>query len=214
MEMNMAKMMQSVETIGSGPRSWREEAEMLLSLLDCVILNREAVYASSEFTTGTRFYDLCRKYNVKTAEDLKRRLADEYLNRLLTPNKDEGIRFARKLRGLGNSTVLTPNPFHADPLNQRRNWSQSEYLDFWKLVISKKCHAVYFNDGWQFSNGCTFEYLAGLTAGVQLFDYCGEPLKLGVAIEMIATAIEGLEKDGFSVPRLREVLAGLSSFSP
>jgi hypothetical protein len=209
----MANMMQTVDTVSARTRSWQEEAEMLLSLLDCVVLDREAVYASSEFTTGRRFYDLCRQYNVRTAEELKHRLGSEYSNRLLATNKDEGIRFARNLRELGHTIVLTPNPFHADPLNLKRNWTQSEYLGFWNLVISRKCHAVYFNEGWQFSNGCTFEYLAGLKAGVQLFDHCGNPLELAAAIEMIATAIESLERERFSVPKLREVLAELSSFS-
>ena len=209
----MSNTLQTVDNVGSGKRSWREEAEMLLSLLDCIVLDREAVYASSEFTTGRRFYDLCRQYGVRTSEDLKRRLGGEYLNRLLTPNKDEGIRFARKLRELGHTLVLTPNPFHADPLNLKRNWSQSEYLDFWNLVISRKCHAVYFNEGWQFSNGCTFEYLAGLRAGVKLFDDCGVPLELAAAINRITAAVESLESDGFSVPKLREVLGELSSLS-
>jgi len=207
----MGKITQTIETVGARARSWQEEAEMLLSLLNCVVLDREAVYASSEFTTGKRFYDLCRQYNVRTAEDLKRQLGNEYADKLLKVNKNEGIHFARNLRERGNSIVLTPNPFHADPLNQMRNWSQSEYLDFWNLVISKKCHAVYFNEDWQFSNGCTFEYLAGLRAVVQLFDHRGKPLELAAATELIAWAIETLERDGFSVPKLREVLAELSS---
>lgn len=209
----MPKMTQAVDTVGVRTRSWQEEAEMLLSLLNCVVLDREAVYASSEFTTGRRFYDLCRQYNVTTAEDLKRRVGNEYTDRLLTANKDEGIRFARKLREAGHSIVLTPHPFHADPLNLKRNWSQSEYLDFWNLVISKKCHAVCFNEGWQFSNGCTFEYLAGLKAGIQLFDDRGRPLEPAAAKKMITAAIETLENDGFRVPKLREVLAELISFS-
>jgi hypothetical protein len=209
----MAKTMQSVDAVDSRTRSWKEEAEMLLSLLNCVVLDREAVYASSEFTTGRRFYDLCREYEVTTAEALKQRLGDAYLRRLLTPNKEEGILFARKLRELGQGIVLTPNPFHADPLNLKRNWSQREYLDFWNLVISRKCHAVYFNQAWQFSNGCTFEYLAGLNAGVPLFDHCGQRLELRAAIEMIAAAIGTLESDGFAVPKLREVLAELSLLS-
>ena len=209
----MGKMTPVVDTASARTRSWQEEAEMLLSLLNCVVLDSEAVYASSEFTTGRRFYDLCRQYNVRTAEDLKRRLGDEYSNRLLAANKDEGICFARRLRELGHTLVLTPNPFHADPLNLKRNWSQGEYLDFWNLVISKKCHAVFFNEGWQFSNGCTFEYLAGLKAGVQLFDDRGRPLEPAVAKKMIAAAIESLENDGFRVPKLREVVAELISFS-
>ncbi len=207
----MNKMTQTLENKNSRTRSWKEEAEMLLSLLSCIVLDREAVYASSEFTTGKRFYDLCREYRVGTSEDLKRRLGNQYLDKLLTPNKDEGIRFARTLRESGKVIVLTPNPFHADPLNLKRNWSQNEYLDFWNLVISRKCNSVYFNEGWQFSNGCTFEYLAGLKAGVQLFDHRGEPLQLPAAVEMIATAIEALEREGFSVPKLRDVLEKLGS---
>lgn len=207
----MEKMTQTIDAVGTRARGWQEEAEMLLSLLDCIVLDREAVYASSEFTTGRRFYDLCRQYNVRTAEDLKHRLGAEYAHKLLVVNKDEGVLFARKLRELGHSIVLTPNPFHADPLNLKRNWSQGEYLDFWKLVISRKCHAVFFNEGWQFSNGCTFEYYAGLQARVQLFDSYGKPLERTVAIEMIATAIQGLEADGFKVPKLREILAELTS---
>lgn len=206
-------MTQTLETISARQRSWQEEAEMLLSLLDCIILDREAVYASSEFTTGRRFYQLCRQYNVRSAEELKSRLGDKYVSLLLTPNKDAGIRFARDLRALGHPLVLTPNPFHADPLNLKRNWSQSEYLEFWRMVIERKCHAVCFNEGWEFSNGCTFEYLAGLQAGAQLFDHCYKPLNPVLARDTISYAIETLEKDGFSVPKLREVLSELSSFS-
>jgi uncharacterized protein DUF4406 len=207
----MGKMTQTIDTVNARTRSWHEEAQMLLSLLDCVVLDREALYASSEFTTGRRFYELCRQHNVRTAEELKSRLGDEYVSQLLTPNKEEGIRFARRLRKLGHSIVLTPNPFHADPFNLGRNWSQVEYLDFWKMVIVTKCHAVCFNEGWQFSNGCTFEYLAGLKAGLQLLDHRNQPLDIVAAREMIAGAIESLESDGFRAPKLHEVLAELIS---
>ena len=207
----MENMAQTIDTDNARQRTWLEEAEMLLSLLDCVVLDREAVYASSEFTTGRRFYNLCRQFNVRTGEDLKRRLGGEYGSRLLVVNRDEGIRFARKLRELGHSIVLTPNPFHADPLNLRRNWSQTEYLDFWKMVIERKCYAVSFNEGWEYSNGCTFEYLAGLKAGSQLFNHCWKSLTPAEARDTIAYAIETLEKDGFNVPKLHEVLDELNS---
>ena len=184
-------------------RTWQEEVDMLLSMIDCLVLDREAVYASSEFTTGTRFYDLCRRYGVRTGEELKKKLGKEYYSQLLLPNKEEGIRFARRVRELGSSLVLTPNPFVAP------GWSQLEYLGFWDEVIAKKCRAVYFNQGWEFSNGCTFEYLVGLKAGIPLFDYRNEPLQPAAAKAMISTAIESLEKEGFTVPKLRKVCAEL-----
>lgn len=197
----------------SRTRTWQDEADILLSLIDCLVLDREAVYASSEFTTGRRFYQLCRRYKVRTGEELKKRLGREYAAELLQPNKQEGIRFARRLREFGHAIVLTPNPFHADPAFKDQNWSQDEYLEFWETVIRRKCRAVYFNQGWECSNGCTFEYLIGFKAGLgdSLFDHEGKLLDLRRAREMIGAAIESLEKEGFRVAKLQKVYAELDS---
>ena len=81
------------------------------------------------------------------------------------------------------------------------------------MVIARKCHSVYFNEGCQFSNGCTFEYVVSLKASVPVFDHYGNPLELSSAMRLIASAVERLEGDSFSVPKLREVLAELSSLS-
>lgn len=206
----MGKATQAIQNART--RTWQAEAHMLLSLLDCLVLDREAVYASSEFTTGRRLYELCREYNVRAKEQLKKQLGKQYETRLLVPNKEEGIRFARKLREFGHHVVLTPHPFHADPLNLKgQNWSQDEYLEFWNMVIRKKCHAVYFNQAWEFSNGCTFEYLVGLKAGIPLLDHDNKPLEVARAKQMIGSAIGSLEKEGFSVPGLRKVYAELTS---
>ena len=196
---------QALEKTRTRSRTWQEEVDMLLSMIDCLVLDREAVYASSEFTTGKRFYELCRRYNIRTGTELKKRLGEEYRTQLLAPNKEGGIRFARKLREFGHKVVLTPHPFIAV------DWSQSEYLGFWEEVIQRKCHAVYFNEGWEFSNGCTFEYLAGLKAGMPLLDHDKKLLELPTAKEMIGNAIKNLEKEGFDTPELRRVYAELSS---
>lgn len=195
---------QALENTKTRSKTWQEEVDMLLSLIDCLVLDREAIYASSEFTTGRRYYDLCRRYRVRTKEELKRRLGN-YKAQLLAPNKEEGIRFARRLRELGHDVVLTPNPF-VEP-----DWSQSDYLGFWEKVIQRKCHAVYFNEGWEFSDGCTFEYLIGLKAGIPLFDHDRKKLEVGTAKEMIGRAIESLEKEGFKVPKLSNVYEELIS---
>lgn len=179
---------------------------MQLSLLDCVILDREAVYASSEFTTGKRFYELCRQHGVHSAEELKQRLGEQYPAQLLESNKEAGIAFSRQIRSFGHNLVLTPNPFFAS------QWSQREYLGFWEQVIQRKCHQVFYNEEWQFSNGCTFEYLVGVRIGLPLFDHDNNPLTVGLAKDMVGDAIVELEKDGFNVPRLREVWNALKSF--
>lgn len=184
-------------------RAWREEADILLSMIDCLVLDREAVYASSEFTTGWRFYELCRRYNVRSGDDLKKKLGDKYKTELLIPNTEEGIRFARSLREKGHPIVLTPHPLAAP------GWSQPEYLTFWEEVIRRKCHTVYFNERWEYSNGSSFEFFVGVKAGLPLFDHQGKPLSVQKGRGLIATAVRELESDGFEVPKLKRVLEEL-----
>jgi len=175
----------------------------VLSSLDCMIFDREAVYASSEFTTGKRFYELCRDSKVLTAEGLKKALGTRYNTQLLLPNIDKGVTFARKLRGLGFPLVISPNPLFV------KGWGQDEYLQLWVKVITDKCNASYFNDGWQFSNGCTLEYLRSVQHGIPVFDSDGRRLPVKQARHDIAMAITELEAEGFSVPKLNEVLCQL-----
>jgi hypothetical protein len=205
--------MTSDENLGSRMRTWQEETEMLLSLLNCVVLEHEAVYASTEFFTGQRYYDLCLKNEARTPEDLQQKLGAEYKNRLLAKNKEHGMHFARKLYGLGHKIVLTPVAFNADPLNLERNWSGGEYTGFWNLVIDKKCHTVYLNEGWQFSDSCVFDYLAGLKAGNKLLDHAGNSVVLAAARKMVSSAVGRLEDFGFAVPKLHQALTELKTFS-
>jgi hypothetical protein len=201
------------ENSDSRMRTWQEEAEMLLSLLNCFVLEREAVFASSEFFTGKRFYDLCLEHDVRTPEELEKKLGPEYKNRLLTKNKEQGMHFARKLHELGHKIVLTPVAFDAGPLKHGRNWSGSEYMGFWDLVIAKKCHMVCLNEFWQFSDSCVFHYLAGLKAGKKLLDHAGNFVLLDSARKIVISAVRRLEDYGFDVPNLHEALTELKSFS-
>jgi hypothetical protein len=197
----------------SRTRTWQEEADMLLSLLNCLVPEREAVFASSEFFTGKRFYDLCLENEVRTPEELEKKLGPEYKNAILTKNKEHGVSFARRLRELGHKFVLTPVAFHASPTDLSRNWSGNEYMALWDLVITKKCQIVYLNEFWQFSDSCVFHYIAGLKSGKKLLDHAGNFLVLDGARKMVLSATRRLEDYGFDVPNLHEALSELKAFS-
>jgi hypothetical protein len=182
-------------------RTWQEEAEMLLSFLNCFALERGAVYASSEFFTGRRYYDLCIEHEVRTPEELEKKPGPEYRSRLLAKNKEKGMNFARKLHDLGNKIVLTPVALMADPLNLGRNWSGREYMAFWNLVIDKKRQTVYLNEGWQYSESCVFDYVAGLKVGKKLLDHVGNSLVFPAARKMVTTSVRQLEDYGFNCTR-------------
>jgi hypothetical protein len=205
--------MTATEHSRSRARTWQEEADMLLSLVNCFVPEREAVFASSEFFTGKKFYDLCLENEVRTPEELEKKLGPEYKNGLLTKNKEQGASFARKLRELGHKIVLTPVGFESGHLSHGRNWSGSEYMSFWDLVIAKKCHTVYFNEFWQFSDSCVFHYIAGLKTGKKLLDHAGNFVLLDAARKIVLSATRRLEDCGFDVPNLHEALTVLKSFS-
>jgi hypothetical protein len=205
--------MTPADNSGSRARTWQEEADMLLSLLDCCVPEREAVFASSEFFTGKRFYDLCLQNEARTPEELEKKLGPEYRIGVLTKNKEQGRFFARKLRELGHKIVLTPVILNVNPVNDGRNWSGSQYMGFWDLVIATKCQTVYLNEFWQFSDSCVFHYIAGLKTGKKLLDHAGNFLLLDAARKMVTSAIRRLEDFGFDVPNLHEALTALKTFS-
>ena len=202
-----------MEESSSGTRTWQEEADMLLSLINCFVPEREAVFASSEFFTGKRFYDLCLEQEVRTPAELEKKLGPEYKAKLLAKNKEQGMAFARRLRELGHKIVFAPVVFEAAPPGHPRNWSGREYMGFWDLLITKKCHTVYLNEFWQFGDSCVFHYIAGLKTGKKLLDHAGNFVVLDVARKMVQSATRRLEDFGFDVPNLHEALDELKTFA-
>ena len=197
----------------SRTRTWQEEANMLLSLLNCIVPEHEAVFGGSEFFTGKRFYDVCLENEVRTPEELENKLGLGCKSDIITKNKQQGMQFARKLRELGHKIVLTPVAFHAGSVEVGGNWSGTEYMGFWDLVIAKKCHTVYLNEFWQFSDSRVFHYIAGLKAGKKLLDHAGNFVLHDAARKMVLSAVRRLEDYGFDVPNLHEALMELKGFT-
>jgi hypothetical protein len=181
-------------------RTFADEERMAFSSLDCVLNGEKGVYASSELTTGRRAYELVRQHGAESVHHLRELLGeDPHRSLILDRNCEEASAFARRLRAeLGAEVmVITPAPFMAP------GWSQAEYLHFWETLIRTRVRAVYFNEAWEYSNGCTFEFAVACEAGVETFDAAGRPLPLERGIERVEAAIADLEARGLEVPRLR-----------
>jgi hypothetical protein len=194
-------------------RGWQEDVELLLSFLEGFVRERQVVFASSPYLTSRRFYDLCLQHDVRTAGDLRTALGEDVITKLLAKNKEEAALFAQNLHTPAQPLVLNPTAFVVDPAKTGRKWTRSEYVDFWNLVIAKKCRTLYFNEGWQFSNSCTFAYLSGLKVGAKLFDHGKNTLGLDTAKKLIRGAIVRLEDYGFDVANLQGVFEEIRSFA-
>jgi hypothetical protein len=187
-------------------RSYAEESDLAFSAIDCVLNDEKASYASTELTTGRRVHAVQRELGAMRSADLKTRLgAQGYATRVWNPNVGAAMAFARRLHHSlgGNQLVITPAPFTAP------GWSQPEYLGFWETLIRTRINAVYFNDEWEYSNGCTFEFLVAVDAGLPTFDAHGTPIDLETAIARIETAVGVVRGDRLEYETLADNLRRL-----
>jgi hypothetical protein len=192
-------------------RQYSEEVAMVFSALDCALHRGHVIYASSELTTGLRLYEVLRKHNLKTSDELKQQLgAGWYRTHIWDPNEKSAIQFAEAVRATlrDDTIVITPAPFYAS------QWNQSEFLYLWEQLLRTRVQSVRFNVNWQYSNGCTFEFAVAEDAGLPIFDHTGDPLPRSAGIELIGEAIARLHDQGFDTSKLRENLDRLPRRPP
>ena len=187
-----------------------DEIEMVMSAFDCVLPDDAGTYCSSDITTGKRFYfEFLLANGAKSDEDLKQKLGNarykEIRTELIQTNVTRGREFTEKLRERGLVNLVNPGPFFA------RGFEQQHYLYLWEWVIIKKIYQTYFNEDWQYSNGCTLEYAIATRKGIPRYDNLGNHLPLPEAIRMVEAAVGELKGKGLIVSKLDQNLTLLKS---
>jgi hypothetical protein len=187
-----------------------DEIKMAMSAFDCVLPDDAGIYCSSDITTGKRFYyEVLKKYEVRSEADLKEKLGEEEFKRvqteLIQANVARGVEFAEKLRERGLVNIVTPGPFFA------RGFDQQHYLYLWEWFIIKKVYEVRFNYDWEFSNGCTLEYAIAARKEIPRLDHEGSPLDLKRAIERVEAAVNELRTEGYVIKKLEHNLGLLKA---
>jgi hypothetical protein len=182
-----------------------DEIKMSMSAFDCMIPDDAGIYCSSDITTGKRFYyEVLKKYDVRSDEELKQKLGDDEFKRvqteLIQANVARGSEFAETLRARGLINVVTPGPYFA------KGFDQQHYLYLWEWFIIKKICEVRFNQDWEYSNGCTLEYAIAARKGIPRLDREGNRLELNMAIQKVEAAVDALTKEGFVTRKLEHNL--------
>jgi len=180
------------------PRTFAQELATGLSAFDCLLNGEKALYASAELTTGPRLYRLLREHGLRDAAELRRSLGEEeYHRRLWDLNFSEALAFARELRARHpTELVLSPAPYLIE------GWTQPEYLTLWETVVRTRIKALYFSDGWEYSNGCAFEFSVAADAGIPTLDAAGRPLTRDEGVRRLEEAARALEAEGFDASGL------------
>lgn len=171
------------------------QVDMLITTYDSVFVGKVGNYVSTPITTGKRLLDVLLENNVRDRDELKAKLgsdvAQKMLRNVMEENSRAGEELATSLRNRGLTNVINPARFRAI------HFEQDHYNQFWVTLIEKKICSVYFNQNWEYSQGCTTEYLATARHNVPAYDHLGAPLSASMAIAKMGEALKYLADHGF-----------------
>lgn len=169
----------------------------------CSLPSKEAVYISGPITTGKNYVNWYTTHG-KLIES-KAEYKKQHYNTVIAKNLDRILQFAEGVRNNGNAVIIEPASFDV------AEWTQPDYLYYWGQIIVKCVGKIVFLDGWNYSNGCIYEYYAGLKIGVELVDQDFKPLNRVMAISLIENSIKECEDNGINVDFQKTVLSEIKN---
>lgn len=183
----------------------REEISILLEAYRALIPNRSAIYVSAPITSGRRLADWYKRSN----GDLPKRSHPSYwaqhAKQVVEPNLEQAAKVVASLR------LKYPERIVIDPtaVSDFPNWTQDDYRYFWGEVIKRYADTVIFVDGWQFSNGCAYEFVVATRVHVTVLNEQGQTLSIETGTELLKDGAIGVGTETESAVFLRSVLADL-----
>lgn len=145
----------------------------------------KTIYASTPITTGKRYYDVFEQYGVHTKEELEKIAPGAFLKEIVYPNVEDGKEFGDELRFNLVAQVIVPAMF-----SSLADWEEEDYMAYWDEAIGQSAQTICFNDGWEYSNGCTEEFLVGLRERKELYNRKSEPLTPKEGVSLIRAGID------------------------
>jgi hypothetical protein len=182
------------------------EIEAFVELLRGVMSNRSATYVSAPITSGRRFvewYARRRHHRVSSEEYLR-----EHSEQVIGPNRSSAVALVNRAREIADGPVIDPTA-----VTNIEGWTQGDYRTAWARVIEEFAKAVVFSSGWEFSNGCSYEFLVATKAGIQTLDDSWRPIDASAALSLLRSAINELSSRQLPAEFLCGIIADLSTLT-
>jgi hypothetical protein len=180
------------------------EIEALVELLRGVFPKRAALYVSAPITSGQRFVEwYSRRHNLVGLAQQDQR---EHLREVVAPNRNAAGALVTRVRETCSDPVIDPTT-----VGDIEGWTQGDYRNAWARIIEEFVRAVVFANGWEFSSGCSYEYLVATKAGVETLDELWRPIKLEAGVSLLRRAIGEMSSRGLPAEFLRGILEDLAS---
>ena len=169
----------------------RQRIDVVADLLRSTISGRTALYVAIPVTTGKRFVEWYAKSGRKF-DPASREYREEHYRNVIQLNVADARDFIAELRRERGRVVIDPSAF------ERPEWDQGEYRYFWGKVIERYADTVIFRDGWEYSEGCAFEFLTATRHNVTVLSEDSAPLQRKAGVDLLSRAVKEMKK--LSVP--------------
>lgn len=185
------------------PHKSAHEVESVAYLLKSITGGWNTIYVSVPITTGPRFLDwFCHTgtFFDSTSDEYRKK----HLQDVVLPNCDDARKRITQLRRSNkNSIIIDPTYF------SRYGWTQEEYHYFWGKIIECCVNKVIFLDGWQYSAGCSYEFLTAVRNGIVTINESGSPLSRESGSDLVMKAIRELKQMALPTVYLERVIREL-----
>lgn len=171
------------------PQPNREiEIEAIVSIFNSVIEGRSAYYVSTPITSGKSSVEPQHTAAMDTSVP---EALSEHRRNMIHCNHAYVHELVHKLRRSLASPVINPTAITGLP-----GWTQSDYRVLSAHVIERYVHTVIFVDGWQYSLGCSYEFLVARQTGAKTVTPKLEEVSVAEGIRLIRGAVNELQRMG------------------
>lgn len=164
----------------------RVDREFLLESFLCCVPLHGAIYCSAPITSGKRHLQWLRAVgqsfdSIDHASKAERELHERAV---IEPNARHAQAVIDRLRKSSKQAVIDPTAYPAI-----EGWTQPQWHEFWSSVISRYAASVVFLDDWQYSNGCSEEFLTAVRLSLPRLDERGNEIAVAEAAQLLTDAI-------------------------
>ncbi len=168
------------------------EVEKLAKTFAAVVEGHDAVYVSSPLTTGESYIEWRSTSSAPDVGDAM--YAEAFSRAVVEPNRERAREYVARLRGERAEVVIDPTA-----LPDLAGWSQEDYRSLWGEVIARYVRLLVLRNGWEHSDGCTYEFVVAIQSGIPIEHEDVSPMTREEGIELIRASVAQRQAIGISV---------------
>jgi hypothetical protein len=176
-----------------------KDIELILTGMKIAVNGRKVVYISLPITTGKRFLDWHANFesNLGISDCAYLR---EHKRHVVSPNRENVQKIMKGLEKKVGRDIISPTLLRDLP-----GWTQDDYRTLWARVLKEYVNMVVFAEGWEYSNGCAYEFLVATQMGIRRVNEHLRPLSLDQGIRKISKAIQDMQRCDIAAEFLKRV---------